>query len=159
LIATVMLLLNNPRVEELVRRSVPALLPSEKDGFYQLHMQTMRANTILTTQAEWQRAALRRLDRAEKIAQRMGIGRDAIRAALGRTLLVGSFANKPPLELLGIYDSAALLDLPETGRQFKPAEIRSALGHFFIEEPEPRPAWLKPEESWPPPVQDPRSIK
>jgi hypothetical protein len=158
-IAAVMLLLNSPRVEDLVRRSVPSLLPSEAAAFHAMHMQTMRANTLMTTQAEWQRAALRRLDRAEKVAKKMGIGRDVIRGALGRALLVGSFASKPPLELLGIYDSAALLDIPETGRQVDAKTVQAALRSFFIEEPEPRPTWLERGESWPPPVEDPRSRK
>jgi hypothetical protein len=142
-----------------VRRSVPALLPSETNRFSPLPLQTLRANLVMTTHGEWQRAALRRLDRAEQIARRMGIGRDAIRGAFGHTLVDGSFATKPPLDLLSIYDSAALLDIPETGRQVDPATVRAALGGLFTEEPEPRPSWLTAGDSWPPPVEEIRSKK
>jgi hypothetical protein len=36
----------------------------------------MRANAVLLNQADWQRTYLRRLDRGEEMARRLGIGRD-----------------------------------------------------------------------------------
>jgi len=93
LISVVMFLLNSDRVEDLVRRSVPALLPSETNRFSPLPLQTLRANLLMTTQGEWQRAALRRLDRAQLIAQRMELaatrfeGHWATRFSMDRSLL------------------------------------------------------------------------
>jgi hypothetical protein len=141
--------LHRPRVDYLVRESTPPFLPSELARWPITRLQTMRANVLLMDQAEWQRSALRRLDRGEALARRMGLGQDAIRAAFGHTWLPGSVGRLQP-ELYDLYDTAALLDLPEHGRPADPDAVRNVLADFFIEEPEPRPSWVRPIEPWPP---------
>jgi hypothetical protein len=148
-----MMMLNAPRVEQLMRDSAPALTESERKRFPILSLQTMRANAILELQGEWQRVALRRLDRAEAVAQRMGLGLAEIRAAFGHPMLVGTYIIKPLGELLDSYDAVWLLNIPETGRKVDPAVVRAALNVYFAEDPEPRPPWLDPQEEWPPAVE------
>jgi hypothetical protein len=145
-----LIVLNRPRVDELVRKSVPPQLPSEVIRFPIPRLQTMRASAVLVNQAEWQRSNLRRLDRAEELARRMGLGRDAIRAVFGHPLLPGSFGRQPPTELLDLHDATALLNLPERGAPFNPTTVRNALKPFFAEDKEPRPNWIAPDELWPP---------
>ena len=70
--------LNRPRVDALIRRGSPPLLASERELFKTPRLQTMRANLLLSLQVEWQRKYLRRLDQAEPVAQRLGIGQDGI---------------------------------------------------------------------------------
>jgi hypothetical protein len=145
-----LIVLNRPRVDELVRKSVPPLLPSEAVRFPIPRLQTLRASGVLVNQADWQRSNLRRLDRGEEMARRMGLGRDAIRAVFGHPLLSGSFGRKPPTELLNLHDAPAMLNLPERGSPFDPATVRNALTPFFAEDKEPRPSWIAANEPWPP---------
>ncbi|MGC8641503.1 MAG: hypothetical protein ACP5XB_16685 [Isosphaeraceae bacterium] len=138
--------LNRPRVDLLWRNWVPALLPIERqrEMFPILSLQTMRASVLLLDRADWQRRHLRRLDQAQKVARRLGIGREAIHSALGRLDM--------PL-LPDVYDALGLLDLPEQGSVTNPDQVRRALEPFLFKEPEPRPFWLPPTEPWPPPDQ------
>src|SRR5262249_45921466 len=99
----VFMLLNQPRVDRLWRNWVPPPLPVEKQMFPIQSMQTMRANAILLDRAAWQRRCLSRLDQAQEIASRMGIGLSTIHEALGRI-------DAP--ELPDVYDAVYLLDLP-----------------------------------------------
>ena len=83
-----------------------------------------------------------RLDLAQKIAQANGIGRDALNKVYGRAVW-----PDPP-----VIDDADLLDLPKTGTLTDPVRIRALLGpNIFVMEPEARPPWIPPTESWPPP--------
>lgn len=138
-----MMVLNRPRVELLWRNWVPSLLPIERqrEMFPILSLQTMRASAILLDRADWQRRHLRRLDQSQEIARRLGIGRDAIHAALGRLDM--------PL-LPEVYDALGLLDLPEKGEISDPVQVRRALQPFLFKEKEPRPVWLPSTEPWPP---------
>jgi hypothetical protein len=145
-----LIVLNRPRVDELVRKSVSPLLPSEAIRWPIPRLQTLRAAALLVYQAEWQRSNLRRLDRGEELARRMGLGRDAIRAVFGHPLLPGSFGRQPPTELLDLHDATAMLNLPEHGPRFDPATVRKALTPFFAEDKEPRPNWIAANEPWPP---------
>ena len=144
-----MLLLHRPRVDFLVRESVPHLLPSEKKRFPIPGLQTMRASFLLLRQAEWQRTVLRRLDHVQEIARRMDLGRDTLRAALGHRWLPG---NRGPLqpELYDFYDAIALVDVPDKGRPASAMTVRVALAVFFPDEKEPRPEWIAPNVKWPP---------
>jgi hypothetical protein len=145
----VMIVLNRPRVEALVRASVPALAPSERERFAIPRLETMRANVLLIDRAEWQRRCLRRLDRAMVLAKRMGWGKDAIRTAFGRRFIPGSVAYVRP-DQHDQYDAVALLDLADRGRPVDSASVRAGLAELFAEEPEPRPGWIAPGEKWPP---------
>jgi hypothetical protein len=145
-----LIVLNQPRVDELIRKSNPPLLPSEVLKFPIPRLQTLRATAVLLNRAEWQKTHLRRLDRAEESAQRMRLGLDAIRAVFGHPFLAGSFGRQPPTELLDLHDAPAMLNLPERGSPFDPATVHNALAPFFAEEHEPRPNWIGTSDSWPP---------
>ena len=143
-----MFLLHRPRVDFLVRASVPPMLPSEQARFPILPLQMMRANIVLLNRADWQRASLRRLDRAQDIANRLGIGRDAIRAAFGHRYLPASVGSLTP-ESYDHYDTIALLDISERARATIPISARNELTQLFAELKEPRPEWLAADENWP----------
>ena len=149
LLVIVLIGLNRPRVEALVRANVPPLTPSELERFAIPRLQTMRANVLLLDRAEWQRRFLRRLDRAELVAKRMGWGKDAIRAAFGHRFIPGAVGLVRP-DLYDQYDAVAILDLSDRGRAVDPSSVRTALAALFAQEPEPRPGWIAPGEKWPP---------
>jgi hypothetical protein len=148
-LASGLIVVNRPRVENLVRSSVHALLPSELMQFQIPKLQTMRANTLLERTAEWQRAHLRRLDKAQELARRLGLGRDALHAALGHPFVSGA-VQLLPTRLYEHYDAIGILDLPDHGRDADPASVREALAPYFAQEPEWRPPWLSRSDSWPP---------
>ncbi len=152
-LAIVLIALNRPRVDLAVRNSVPSLLPWEREHdpklFPTLGQQTMRANILLLSRAEWQRKYLRRLDRCEVTARRLGLGRDSIRAAFGRQWIPATFHTVRDFQYQ-LYDAAAVLDLPEQGQPVDLATIRSALAEFLADQGEPRPFWLEPTVPWPP---------
>jgi hypothetical protein len=149
-LALALIVLNRPRVDLLVRRSTPSLLPSEQPQFPIPRLQTLRANAILNNQAEWQRTYLRRLDRGEETARRLGIGRDAVRAVFGELWVPGAMGGYPPLGQHELYDVAGILNIPERARAHNPAAVRAALGPFLDQDKEPRPGWIAPHEPWPP---------
>jgi hypothetical protein len=109
----------------------------------------MRANGVFIHQAEWQRKYLRRLDQAEMIARRMGIGRDGIRAAFGHLWLPDSVGGYPPIGQYELYDVAGLLDIPEQGRARDATLVHSVLDPLLTQENEPPPFRLAPGETWP----------
>jgi predicted outer membrane lipoprotein len=146
----VLIVLNRPRVETLVRDSTPSLLPSEQKVLKIARLQTMRSNMVLLNRAEWQRVYLRRLDAGEKVARRMGLGQDEIRAAFGFLWIPGAIGRFPPTADRELYDVAGLLDLPPRGSSTNPAVVRSALGPYLDPVKEPRPGWIPPSEPWPP---------
>jgi hypothetical protein len=149
ILVVVLTSLNRPRVEALVRASVPEISRSERERFAIARLQTMRANVLLIDRADWQRRCLRRLDRAERLASRMGWGKDALRAAFGHRFIPATVGFVRP-DLYDEYDAVALLDLPDRGRHFDAASVHSALADLLVDEPEPRPGWIAPDEKWPP---------
>ena len=70
-------------------------------------------------------------------------------SAFGHPYLPGSVGRLQP-ELYDLYDTVALLDIPEQGRPMSPAIVREELSELFAEVKEPRPEWLAPDEPWPP---------
>jgi hypothetical protein len=149
-LATLLLfVLNRPRVDALIRGTCPPPIASEQPFFKIPRLLTMRASALLSLRVDWQRRYLRRLDRAELVARRLGIGQDGIRAAFGFLFIPGSTGRLLQSQR-EYYDVAAILDLPPHGRIADPAAIRAALGPYLSEEPEPRPPWLAPGEKWPP---------
>ena len=149
-LVVVLIALNRPRVAALVRASVPSMAPSERTTFKITRLQTMRANVLLLDRAFWQSRNLGQLVQCEQLASRMGWGRDAIRAAFGHRFLPAQGKPLRP-EDYDRYDAAALLDLPDRGRQQPdPATVRATLGALYAVEAEPRPSWISPRETWPP---------
>lgn len=142
--------LNRPRVDALIRGTCPPLVGSENEQFRIERLQTMRANALLLLRVNWQRRYLRRLDQAERVARRLGIGQDGIRAAFGNIIIPGSTGRITPVQR-ELYDVAAILDLPAQGRLTDPAAIRAVLERYLLLEPEPRPPWLAPGDRWPEP--------
>jgi hypothetical protein len=139
--------LNRPRIDALIRRGSAPLLASEHEFFKTARLQTMRANSLLSLKVEWQRKYLRRLDQAEPVAQRLGIGQDGIRAAFGSLYIPGSTGRLRPA-LHELYDVAAILNVPARGRVSDPAAVRAALARYLRPDVEPRPNWLAPGEEW-----------
>lgn len=145
-----LVLMNKPRVDALLRASFPPMLPSEIAQLPTARLQTMRASALLGEEAEWQHAYLLRLDMAESVARRLGVGREGVREAVGHPWVPGSIGLLSP-KLYDLYDSPALLNIPETGRAVDPRVIRDALEPLLAPTPPPRPVWIDPSEPWPPP--------
>jgi hypothetical protein len=150
ILAAALVTLNRPRVDFLVIKSTPPLLPSEQEIFKITRLQTIRSNAVLSNEASWQRTYLRRLDAGEQRARSMGLGREEIRAAFGHIFIPGATGRLPPPSQFDLYDVAGLLDLPRRGRPAGAAAIRAALSQYLEVPPEPRPDWLAPGEPWPP---------
>ncbi len=143
-----LIVLNRPRVDALIRGTSPPLIGSEHEKFKITRLQTMRANAIQSIRVEWQRRYLLRLDQAEVVARRLGIGQDGIRAAFGHIFIPAS-TGRLLMAQRELYDVAAILDLPAQGRAIPPAAIRDALGRYLVPDSEPRAPWLEPGEEWP----------
>jgi hypothetical protein len=157
LLSVLLIVLNRPRVDDLTRASAAPLLRSEIPQFPSKRLLLIRANALQANEVVWQRSFLRRVDRAEAVAKRMGWNHAAIRAAVGHPWVPGTIGLLVPA-LYDSYDAVGLLDLPANGPPVDPAMIRAALGELFAREQEPRPAWIADEESWPPPAEDPRTF-
>ncbi len=100
---------------------------------------------LASERADYQRQCLIRLDRAERVAARLGIGREAIRRAFGRIAVPGLSEDF----MIGFYPTD-LLDRPEHGTTTDPAQVRAALGYLLGPVPEPPPPRLPSGEPWPP---------
>ena len=109
--------LNRPRIDELVRASVPPLVDSEKRPFALLRLQTMRASVMLIDKAAWQRRYLRRLDRCEVLARRMGCGRDTLRAVFGHRFVRRAASGRCVRICLTTYDVAGAARPSRSGSQ------------------------------------------
>lgn len=144
-----LVLANRPRVDVLIRGTAPSMSAWERDYFKIDRLQTMRASLLRIERAAWQRRYLRRLDQAEAVARRLGIGREEIRSAFGHVFIPASTGRLLLLQR-DHYDVAAILDLPDRGRVTDLSAIRSAMARYLIAEPEPRPQWLPPSDPWPP---------
>ena len=92
-------------------------------------LRRLRAVYLAHALADDQRRHLARLDRAEAVARRAGIGREAIRRAFGKV---------PAPEIPDVYDAGAMLALPWKGTENDPARVRAILGPYFEMEPGPR---------------------
>ena len=130
-----------PRADAIFVKSVRPMLEVEiKDRFPIPRLQRLWAIYVASDRADRQRRMLARLDRAETIARKVGIGRESLRVAQGRTLW-----PDPP-----VIDDADMLDLPRLGVIKDPEAIRRWLGPSFVVEPEPRPFWVPQNVPWPP---------
>ena len=126
----VLIVLNRPRVDALIRGTCPPLLASEHEKFKITRLQTMRANMILLYSGRLAAEVLRRLDQAERIARRLGIGQDGIRAAFGYLFIPGStgrLLHGPARALRRRRDARPAPAGPATD----PAAIRAALAIYL----------------------------
>ena len=126
------LALHRPPVEAGFQGMQSPLTPEEAKAFPTPDLRHLRAVFMADEHAAWQRRALERLDQAEAVARRQGIGLDAIRGAFGPVHL--------PV-FLERFDAIDLLDLPAvSGIKHDPAKVREALGPWLAPEPDPAPA-------------------
>lgn len=131
------------RAERLHIEAAPPLAPSESGMFWSAYMRNARATYLNAESSEHLRRTLARLDRAEQIALREGIGKAAIRRVFGRVLV-------PGIPEKHASDAASLLRIPEDETNQSPTLVKKALGNWYREEPETRPPWLNWSEPWPP---------
>lgn len=123
--------LHQPRVEALLQQKVPEMTAEERKLLPVPSLQHWRAVYLAERRWDWQHRAFARLDRAEEIARRLGIGRKAIREVFGRVEVPG---------IPFVYDAADMLDLPWEGTaQVDPARVREALEPWVALEPDPSP--------------------
>ncbi len=123
-----MLMAHRPRAESIFMAGVTPMSAEEEAAFPTRDLQHLRARYLAEEIAAWQRRFLLRLDQAEVVARRRGIGREAISRTFGRV--------EAP-EIPDAYDAVPMLDLPREGTENDPAVIRRTLGPFFNMEPEP----------------------
>ncbi|HWE37302.1 MAG TPA: hypothetical protein VG406_12110 [Isosphaeraceae bacterium] len=135
-----LIVLHQPRADALLGTYLPPLLPSESAKFPIPPLLRARNLAVAANRAEWQLEHLHRLDDAQALARRHGVGRDALIAAYGRVIY-----PDPPY----VYD-ADLLDLPLHGVRLDPARVHREFDRFFAPQEEPKPSWLGPGDPWPP---------
>ncbi len=117
-----MVVANQPRVDALFIHGVPEMSDEEAEVYVIPELQLLRARYLAAEYARLQRIDLAKLDRAERVARRLGIGREAIRDTFGRVEI---------LEIPKVYDANGMLDLPWKGTERDRAKIRSALGELL----------------------------
>jgi hypothetical protein len=122
-----LIVVHQPRADVLFVNDVP-IRADELADYPTLELKRIRASVMAGMLSDWHRRYLARLDQAEVVARRQGIGLDAIRATFGRIDAPGLPAS---------YDAADVLDLPREGRITDPALVRQALARYFLLEPEP----------------------
>ncbi len=117
LLVVVLVGLNRPRVAALVRANVPSLALSERKAFPIARLQTMRANVLLMYRALWQSRNLGQLAECERLASRMGWGRDTIRAAFGHRFLPGGANRRVRRITITMMPPRCWIFLTTAGRQ------------------------------------------
>jgi hypothetical protein len=143
-LAAALIALQTPRVRARVLQDAPPVTAWEQIRFPIPLLERLRAAYFTAERAGRQRRFLARIERAEQVCGRLGIGRAAIRRAFGRVLGPGM------PEHLERFDAVDLLAIPELGPETDPMRIRSALRDLLAREPEPRPSWIPAQEPWPP---------
>jgi hypothetical protein len=121
-------ILHRPRTEELLFERVPAMDPVEAEYYLTQDLQRRRAIALCEQFSIWQINHLRKLDQAEALARRLGLGLAELHAAFGKL--------KAP-ECPDVYDAARLLALPEHSDSPNPPLPRLAFLRFFEVAPEP----------------------
>jgi hypothetical protein len=104
----------------------------EKKIFPIAELKRLRNVYLWSERAERQHRQLARLDHAQNVARRMGVGRDQLVQIFGRHIW-----PDPP-----VIDDANLLDLPWRGTPIDPEKIQNALGDAFAVDPIPIAPWL-----------------
>ena len=125
LLVALLIVTHRPRVDALIKASMPPLLPSEVPKFISQRHLTIRANSLQSLEADWQRSYLRRLDRAEVLARRRaGVATRSARlwAIRGCPVRLASCVRR----IYDLYDAIGLLNVPERGPPVEPETIRGA---------------------------------
>jgi hypothetical protein len=133
--------LNEPRVQLLFSdpQRIGAITPTELEDFPIPQLQRLRAVYLWSEKAERQKRHLARLDRAERQARKMRVGREPLVRIFGRVLW-----PQPP-----VIDDANLLDLPWKGTETDPRVIREVFAPAFALEPAQDPPWMQPRDEAP----------
>lgn len=131
LITIGMLALHQEQVDEILLARTPWIADEDAWEILPAEVRRRRALALAEEHATWQHEHLVRLEAAEEVASRAGIGRDAIRQAFGRL-------DVP--ELPEVYDATDLLDVDEEGQVHDPNQVRAALSGYVEVKPAPRPA-------------------
>jgi hypothetical protein len=134
--------LNQPRVDAVLqKRMLPKIIPEELARY---HIPPTRLLYVLYAQAysAWQQRTWQRLDQAEGIARRAGIGRAQIDRAYDRLLIpdpLDDAATKlwKHVYLPGEYEVANMLELPSNGTETDLRRVHRALDLYLIPEPNP----------------------
>jgi hypothetical protein len=128
-LSAALVLAHGPRVEALFEKTIPPECWGEVRGYLVTPELRLAATRDLAAElARRQRLDLARLDQAEELARRLGIGHRAIASAFGRVEM---------LELPEVYDANGLLDIPESGPVVDPAQVRVVLGGLLHPRPLP----------------------
>jgi hypothetical protein len=128
-----LLMLHVPRAQRLLEASVDPLTEEERLELPIPELHRLRAIYLASDLAERQDRMLARIDRAERTAARLSIGRDAIHRAFGRLVVPGW-----PKQIQD-RDAIDLMALPADGAETDPRRIRAALSNLLYEEPATRP--------------------
>ena len=123
-----LIVLHQAKVDAIFIAGVPKMSEAEAKLYLIPSLQKSRAVYLAERCAAWQNRHLAKLERAEAVARREGISREAIARVFGRV-------DAPYLPK--VYDAADMLDIPRRGPLDDPARVRAALGEFFEVEPEP----------------------
>lgn len=137
-VVLVALTLQTPRVRARLLATAGPLSAAERAMFPVPRLQRLRARVLDEAFVAWQRRFLVRLDRAEQVARRHGLGRDSLRAALGRVVGPGMPAT------IAHIDGVNMMALPErdpAGKTAPDADRRAAIESVRrLLAPEPGPA-------------------
>ena len=145
-VVVVMALIQAPRAERRLIQGAPPLTPSEARRFLIPLLQRLRALLLKAEHHERQVRALARLEKVQSLAWQLNAGRRTLRGAFGRQLVPGLTAQQD------LADAIDLLVLPPDDRSSPPdpARLHDALDDLLRPDLDFRPAWISPDEHWPP---------
>jgi len=145
-VVVVTALIQAPRAERRLIQGAPPLTPSEAGKFPIPELQRLRALYLKAEHHDRQVRALARLEKVQSLAWQLNAGRRTLRGIFGRRLIPGLTAQQD------LADAIDLLILPPDDRSSPPdpARLRDALDDLMRPEPDFRPAWISPNERWPP---------
>ena len=134
-----------PLVERSVLAAAPIMTRLEREQMPIESLQRARAMYFLEENRDRQFRHLMRLDNAQRVCARLGIGPESIRRTFGRIIMPGIPASQIQTDVVGI------MTLPRDTPEMSITTVRTALKNSILAEPEPRPLWLMPNDTWPPP--------
>ncbi len=147
-LVAVLLLLHVPRAQLQLLAQAPPMLPSELKTLPIPELQRLRARIWDEDVSGRQRRALIRLEAAAAQARGQGVGRDRLRAVLGRIEVPGwpaAIADRDALDLVDLPETTAPASAPRA------AALAATLAAGLRPEAPLRPTWIQPGDPWPPP--------